>query len=147
MIHFNPTQVHAFFLQYGDLAPAAYENMQQLKAWIDRNKEAVYEVRPLPDGEESSVLASVRNRHRYLYLVREFSMVGTRSGTGEEHMLPVDDLTVTFKGVDNPVDEVVYLPTGEFLAYSREENGRLSIDVPAEKRSRLVDVIRITFAE
>jgi hypothetical protein len=61
-------------------------------------------------------------------------------------MLPVQDQTVIFKGADAPVDEVVYLPTGESLPYKMRD-GQLTINVPAEKRSKLVDVIRITFAE
>jgi hypothetical protein len=73
-------------------------------------------------------------------------MVGNRSGTGEEHMLPVQDETVTFKGAAAAVDEVVYLPTGESLPYEFKD-GQLTINVPAEKRSKLVDVIRVTLAE
>ena len=130
----------------GDLAPQAYENLDLLEKWMTINKEAIYQVRPLPISETASVLASAKDTHRYLYLTREFNMRGTRVGSSESDMVAVQDEVIVFQGVDAPIKEVVYMPTGLPLDYEFND-GKLTIKVLAKDRSTLVDIIRITFME
>ena len=51
----------------GELHPDAYARMAGLAAWMQKNGEAIYSVRPLTKGESASVPASALKTVRYLY--------------------------------------------------------------------------------
>ncbi len=129
----------------GDLAPRAYENMTILEEWTARNKEAIYDVQPLSHGEDATVLASAKGNQRFLYLTREFNKNGSRIGTSESDMRPVENAIVSLSGISAPV-EVIYMPTGQPLEYQFSD-GQLTVQITMKERSKLVDVIRITLSQ
>lgn len=125
----------------GDLAPAAYENMEKLKAWTEQNREALYDVRPLASGEKATVLASAKGHVRYLYFTREFKKRGSRYGSSEADMLAAADEVVRFEGIGRPVS-ITYMPTGQAIDFEYAD-GVLTFKVPAADRSKLVDVVKV----
>lgn len=126
----------------GDLAPDAYENMDALKVWMNVNKEAVYNVKPLGEKEEASVLASSKGNIRYLYLLRQF-----KGQSRDNDILPAKDETITLKGISSPT-KVVYMPTGLELKFNYSKaDATLTLNVPASSRSKQVDVVRVTLSK
>ena len=110
----------------GNLAPEAYENMNKLKEWMDKNGEAIFKTRVVPKTENASVPAVAKGAVRYLFLAPE-----------EKEQ----NLTVTLQGVLKP-NSVVLLLDGKPLIYTWNA-GLLSIQISDERRSELYDVIKI----
>ncbi len=108
----------------GDLAPDAYKNMKLLEKWMNANSESVYAVKPLPEGEVSSVLASSKGGVRYLYLPPSNK-----------------DITVTLRGVTRPVS-VAFLKNNESVPFEWKEKV-LSFIVQGKDRSQYYDVVKI----
>ena len=112
----------------GNLAPETYENMLKLKAWMDKNKEAIYTVKPLPDKETASTLASANGNLRYLY------------------MSPSDkDTEVQMKGITKPV-KVTIMTNGKTVPFVWKDNV-MTCTVPAAYRSTKYDVLRVELSK
>ena len=108
----------------GDLAPEAYENLEKLRSWMDVNREAIYDVRPLPEAEKASVHGVAGKGCRYLYLPPSDS-----------------DLDVTLEGVSRPV-MLMLLENGKSLPFEWKRKG-LFFSVSAKDRSSHYDVVKI----
>lgn len=123
----------------GSLAPEAYNNMQKLAEWMKLNKDAVYDVRPLPAKEKASVLASVQGNKRYLYLVPTFK----DNRSSDKDLLPNEDIVVTLTGITKP-RKVVFQSNGKKMKFQfSKEKSEMTIAIPATQRSNLVDVIAV----
>ena len=121
----------------GEFTGEIYQNMAVVGEWIKRNGLSVRGTKPLPSGESSSVPATALASTRYLFLLPQFK----KGGVYDEDLLPADDLTLTLKGVARP-RAVKLLGDGAALKYDYSDN-TVTIQVPAGKRSQLVDVVKV----
>jgi alpha-L-fucosidase len=131
----------------GELHPDAYKNMAVVAAWMKTNGESVRETRSLPAGETASVPAVAKGTTRYLFVSPEFKQEGTGGRMDksrlDENMLPLTDVTLTLEGVSNP-SAVKLLGDGNLLSNSyNADNHILTVSVPATRRTRLMDVVRV----
>lgn len=122
----------------GELVPAAYENLKIFGEWVARHGRAVKGVLPLPDGEKASVPGTSRGNERFLFAIPQFTQA--KEPVPEEQLAPTDQ-TVTLTLDRKPV-AVTLLGTGEKLDH-RWENDSLSVQLPAAKRTKLVDVVHV----
>jgi alpha-L-fucosidase len=121
----------------GDLAPEAYENMAVVAGWMKQNGASIKGTKPLPAGESASVPATAAGQQRYLFALPQFK----GGGTAESDILPAEDLKLTVKGIAKP-QAVRFLADQSPLKHDFSD-GTLTIDLPAAKRSKLVDVVVI----
>src|SRR6185369_281155 len=121
----------------GEFVDGIYENMAIVGAWMKKNRAAIAGTKPLPAEESASVPATSAGAARYLFLVPELKEGGKR----EADILPATDLRVTLKGASKP-KAVRLLADGAKLKHEYAD-GVLTIEVPAAKRSHLVDVVRV----
>jgi alpha-L-fucosidase len=102
-----------------------------------REGSAVRGTKPLPQGETASVPATTSATTRYLFLLPQFK----DGGAYDKDLLPGVDTTVTLKGVSRPT-AVRLLGSGKTLTYDYADNG-VTIQVPADVRTKLVDVVEV----
>ncbi len=124
----------------GEFTPEIYQNMYVVGEWMRGNGVAVKGTRPLSASESASVPATAAGSKRYLFLSPPFKTGGTYA----EDLLVPDDVTVTLKGVSRP--NAVRLLDQESADASLKfdySGGVVTIQVPATKRSTLVDVVEI----
>lgn len=120
----------------GDLAPEAYEHMATVAGWMKRNGASVHGTRPLPAGESASVPAVASQQQRYLFALPEFKS----GGTDAAEIVPASDVKLTLKGIAAKPQAVRLLADGTSLQ-SEFADGSLTIQLPADKRTNLVDVV------
>jgi len=108
----------------GDLAPDAYTNMAKLEKWMDKNGEAIHGTARLPKTEQASVLGVAKGNIRYLYL----------KPTTKDQKVTLNCKKPT---------SVLFLEDGKPLPFTWKDQ-QLTINVPAARRSKLYDVIKIT---
>jgi len=121
----------------GTFVDGIYENMAAVGAWMKKNRAAVVAAKPLPAEESASVPATAAGSARYLFLLPVFKEGGKR----DKDLLPPTDTKVTLKGVSKP-KAVRLVGDNSKLKYDYAD-GVLTIDVPAQKRTSLVDVVRV----
>jgi alpha-L-fucosidase len=121
----------------GELAPDAYTNMAVLAEWMKANGPSVHDVSPLPKGETASVFATAAGKVRYLYAIPTFK----GKGTTDAEMETPGTMTITLKGVAEPAD-VKLMGDGSAL-HSSYAGETLTVDLPADKRTKLVDVVEV----
>lgn len=125
----------------GDLSADEYAHMAHVAEWMKSNGDSVHAVRPLPTGETSSVPATAAGSTRYLFAIPAFQ----GKGTAEKDMLPPADETLTLQGAGKP-SSVVLMGDGSALDY--DANGdTVAIKLPAAKRTKLVDVVKVQLAK
>ncbi len=121
----------------GEFCDGIYENMTVVGDWMKRNSAAVKAVKPLTSGETASVPATSAGATRYLFALPRFK----DGGAYEQDLLPATDATLTLTGAGKPV-RVVLTSDGSELKH--EYAGKtLTITLPAAKRTKLVDVVRV----
>lgn len=121
----------------GQLSPDAYKNMAVLAEWMKNNGIAVHAVQPLPAGESASVPATAAGPVRYLYAIPKFK----NGSMSDSEMLPPADEQLTLSGIAEPTD-VKMLSDGTELQYNYADK-TLTVQLPAEKRTKLVDVVEV----
>ena len=121
----------------GEFVDDIYKNMAIVGAWQKQNRAALAGTRPLPAEESASVPATAAGSARYLFALPAFKEGGRR----ENELQPASDVTLTLKGAPKP-KTVRLLGTGTPLPHHYAD-GVLTVDVPAAKRSQLVDVVRV----
>jgi alpha-L-fucosidase len=121
----------------GILPDAVYKNMKVVQDWVAVNGSSVENVEELPKTEIASVPATASGNTRYLFAIPEFK----DKGKYDQDRLPAKHITLTLKTADKP-KTVKLLASGEVLNYKYEQN-IISIDLPANKRTDLVDVIEV----
>jgi alpha-L-fucosidase len=121
----------------GEFVDGIYQNMAIVGDWMKQNAVAVKGTKPLPTAESASLPATAFGNARYLFAAPAFR----EGGTYEQDLLPPKDEILTLKGVSTPRD-VKLLRDGSSLKYSYSDN-TVTIELPASKRTKLVDVVQI----
>jgi len=121
----------------GEFVDGIYQNMASVGDWMKQNAVAVKGTKPLPSTESASVPATASSHARYLFAAPSFK----NGGSYEGDLLPAKDETLTLKGISTPTD-IRLLRDGSSLKYSYS-NGAVTIELPASKRTKLVDVVQV----
>ena len=120
----------------GELPIQAYHRMNEFTSWMEVNKESVYGVKSLPEGEKCDFFASSKGNVRYVYLTREFY-----EDKGNLLLKAPKNIKVTFYRVSKPQSVTIlgssFKPNWNFL------DGTITIEVPATEQTLLVDVIKV----
>jgi alpha-L-fucosidase len=109
----------------GDFPDIAYERIKEFGDWTRRNGESVFDVTDAPESESSNVPVTAHHDARYLHAVP--SVTATK---------------LEWRGARRP-RAVTLLGDGSSLQHTYQA-GVLTVDLPAEKRSPLVDVVRLS---
>ncbi len=121
----------------GEFCQDIYDNMAKIADWMKRNRLAVTTAKPLPAVETASVPATASGSARYLFALPQFR----NRGAYEDELLPPCDATLTLTGATRPAR--VFL-TCDASPLPHEYSGiTLTIQLPAAKRARLVDVVQV----
>jgi alpha-L-fucosidase len=108
----------------GDLPPVAYERMKEFGDWVGRNGESVFGTTDAPSTESANVPVTARRDARYLHAVPSFQQT-----------------KLEWRGSAIP-KSVRLLRDGTELHHTYE-NGVLTVDLPSEMRTPLVDVVKV----
>lgn len=123
----------------GEFCNGIYENMAVVGRWMNQNSAAVKAAKPMPSGEIASVPATANGSTRYLFALPQFNA----GGAYEKDLLPAEKVTLTLSGIARP-RHVTLTSDGSELHH--EYSGKtLTVQIPASKRSQLVDVVRVDF--
>jgi alpha-L-fucosidase len=121
----------------GVFPDAVYKNMKVVEGWMKENGRSVQHVKQLPADETASVPATAAANYRYLFAIPEFK----ENGKYDEDRLPAKDTTLTLKVKRKPVS-VTLLASGKKLGF-KYTDGEVSINLPANLRTNLVDVVQV----
>lgn len=121
----------------GELCDEIYANMSVVAGWMKSNGESIRGTRPLSGGESASVPAVRSGSARYLFAIPAFK----DNSAYEKDMLEPAEVTLTLKGAGSP-KSVKLLGDGSDLAWTIAD-GTIAVTLPASKRTRLVDVVKI----
>jgi alpha-L-fucosidase len=121
----------------GELVSGIYDNMGVVAGWMKRNGRAVRDALPLPASETGSVPATSAGRTRFLFALPKFKDKGMFEA---DRVAPTDEI-LTLKGAGTP-RAVKLLADGSALPYTVQDDV-ISVQLPAGKRSNLVDVVAI----
>jgi alpha-L-fucosidase len=116
---------------------AVFKNMKVVENWMKANGRSVKNVQQLPADEKASVPATADQNYRYLFAIPSFR----KNGMYEEDRLPAVDTVLTLE-TSMEVQSVQLLATGKKLKF-RKQGQELQVELPAEIRSNLVDVIQV----
>ena len=121
----------------GEFCDDIYKNMALIGPWIKAHSAAVKVAKPLPSCESASVPATALGSTRYLFALPKFK------GTGryQEDLLPATDVTLTLTGAGKP-QSVILTNDGNPLDFNYSGE-TLTIELPAAKRTQLVDVVEV----
>jgi len=124
----------------GEFTPEIYQNMSVVGDWMKTNGVAVRGTKPLPKGESASVPATAKDSTRYLFVLPKFK----EGGMYTEDLLVPADTTLTLRGVNRPVAvRLLGQPSSETSLKYDYSGGAVTIQMPAGKRSMLVDVVEV----
>jgi alpha-L-fucosidase len=124
----------------GEFCEGIYTNMAVVAGWMERNGASVHGAKPLQPTEVCSVPATMSGSTRYLFAIPEFR----DGGAYDQDLLPPTDQTITLKGVGQP-GAVKLLADGRPLKYAYVP-GLLTVQLPADRRTKLVDVVQVDLA-
>jgi len=122
----------------GIFPEAVYKNMKIVQDWMKINGISVQHVQKLPKDETASVPATSKDNFRYLFAIPEFK----EGGKYEADRLPAKDVTLTLKVNRKP--KSIRLLGSQRKLKTNYADGLLTIDLPADIRTNLVDVIQVT---
>jgi alpha-L-fucosidase len=109
----------------GEMPPVFYKRMEQIAQWMEKHAESVLGVEPGPWPEQSDVPVTVRGNTWYI------------------HFDYLNDGLATLQEVGKPVAARL-LRTGEPVPFEYKA-GTLTITLPEDMRTTLVDVVAVTF--
>jgi alpha-L-fucosidase len=124
----------------GELSDDAYKNMAVVAEWMKTNGESIRGTKPLPEEETASVPAVRKGTTRYLFVIPQFK----DGGMMDKDQLSAADETLTIKGVGK-LSSLKLLGDGNKLKFA-QEGDEIRVDVPAARRTKLADVVRIDLA-
>src|SRR5207248_2917592 len=125
----------------GEFCDDIYKNMAIVAEWMKQNGESMHAVRPLTNGESASVPAVAHESVRYLFAIRKFK----GDGKYDQDILPASDETLALKGIASKPASVKLLGDGSELKFEYSD-GAVNVELPAMKRTKLVDVVKIELA-
>ena len=114
---------------------AVYDNMKVVGDWMKKNGRSVQHVQQLPVDETASVPATSKDNYRYLFAIPRFKN-GSRY---DEDRQPAKDEAISLNTSSRP-KSVSLLASGKKLSF-KYADGQVIIDLPANVRTNLVDVI------
>jgi alpha-L-fucosidase len=123
----------------GELHPEAYRNMAIVAGWMQRHRAAVIGAGALPKGESADVPATAAGNVRYLFAVPQYKKAARAL---DKDMLPLQDATLTLRGLSAAPQSVKLLGDGKPVAFSYKD-GALSAQLPAARRTTLPDVVEV----
>jgi alpha-L-fucosidase len=123
----------------GELSSDAYKNMVIVGQWMKTNGQSIKGTKPLTPDQQASVPAvrSPDDNNVYLFAIPEFP----EGKMYEQARLPPKDETLTLRGVAKPAS-VKLLGDNAELAFDYKDQ-TLTVQLPASKRTNLVDVVRV----
>ena len=107
----------------GTMPDPFYAYCRELAAWMEHSRDALIGAEPAPDAIRSERFLTQKRDVVYL------------------HYLPDEPSTAELTGLAQPA-RVTLLRTGEDLSH-RYRDGRLTVSIPVDKRTRLDDVVAI----
>jgi hypothetical protein len=119
----------------GEFVEGIYANMAVVADWMKKHGRALKGA-PLPAAEKASVPATAAGKTRYLFALPRFS----EGGMFEKDQLPAEDSALTLSAAAKP--RAVRLLGGGRLEHAFAD-GTLTIQLPAAKRTKLVDVVEV----
>lgn len=122
----------------GELHPQAYRSMAEVAEWMKANRSAV-QAGALPSGEKASIPATASGKLRFLFVLPEFKKAERAL---ESDMLPVTDKELVLEGLAAAPQAVTLLGDGKPVA-SAFKGGKLTVHLPAARRTRLPDVVAV----
>jgi alpha-L-fucosidase len=122
----------------GEMRDGVYQNMAVVAKWMKTNGASIKGAEPLPDGETASVPATINGSSRYLFAIPKFD----GKGMLDENQLPPKDEKITLNGLKGKPASVKLLGDGKILESSFND-GVLTVNLPADRRTKLVDVIEV----
>jgi hypothetical protein len=124
----------------GEFCDGIYKNMDAISEWMKRNSASVKTEKPLPAAETASVPATASGSTRNLFALPKFKY----GGAYEKVLLPPTDLKLTLTGATKPA-RVILARDGSELKHEYS-GSTLTIQLPAAKRSQLVEVVQVDLA-
>lgn len=118
----------------GEFSDGVYRNMAVVGEWMKVHSASVKGVKPLVEGETASVPATAAGATRYLFAIPKYE-----GGLQDENQVSAVDETITIKGVTQPTS-VKLMGDGQTLESSFAD-GTMTVKLPANRRTKLVDVI------
>jgi alpha-L-fucosidase len=125
-------------MRTGDFSLKAYENMKVVAGWMSKNGDSIRGTTPLSKGESASVPAVAKGASRFLFAIPTFK----DGGSFAKDFVPPSDVTVTLSGISAKPTSVRLLGDGTPLAF-RVIGDAVTIELPASRRSELVDVVHV----
>ena len=114
-----------------------YKNMAVVGDWMKKNGPSVKESTPLPSGETASVPATAASGVRYLFAIPKFR----NDGSYDRDMLPPESVKLELNGTPRP-QSVKLMGDGSQLDYDYSSD-KLTVTLPMERRTKLVDVVEV----
>jgi len=121
----------------GEFPQAVYDNMKIVGDWMRKNAPSVQHVQQLPSDETASVPATSKGNYRFLFAIPQFK----NGSKYDKDRLPAKDETISLKTSFQP-ESVSVLASGKKLDF-KYSDGQVIIDLPANVRTNLVDVIQV----
>jgi alpha-L-fucosidase len=122
----------------GELSDDQYAHMANLGKWMKANGPSVHNAKPLPASESANVPATASGSKRYLFAIPKFNS----DGTADDDMLPPTDQILSLKGIAGKPSSVRLMGDASELKFDSSD-GVVNVQLPAAKRSKLVDVVEI----
>ena len=128
-----------FLLNFGPTKDGVFSNdmisrLKEIAAWMKVNEFAIYGTSVLGKGEEASVPATAKEKHRYLFVIPAVNGI-------KSPVLPLEAVTVIFK-TPRLIESIKMSGKDAKINYE-ENNGTVTIHVPAEIRSINGDVLDV----
>ncbi len=120
----------------GEFCDDIYKNMDVVAGWMKTNGVAVKGAHPLPTGESANVPATTSGNSRFLFARPNFE-----GGEYDRNLVPAKEQTLVLKNIPRPA-KVKLLGTGDDLKFDWSEKV-LTVQLPAAKRTKLVDVVQV----
>lgn len=127
LLNFGPTKEGVF-------SNDMISRLKEIAAWMKVNEFAISGTSVLEKGEEASVPATAKEKHRYLFVIPTVNGI-------KPPVLPLTAETITFK-TSHLIESIKMLGKDIKINYE-ENNGTVTIHVPAEIRSNNGDVLDV----
>jgi alpha-L-fucosidase len=122
----------------GEFCEDIYKNMTIVGEWMKTNGEAIHATKPLAESESANVPAVASASARYLFALPTFK----GNGIYEKDLLPSEDVTLSIKGIATKPASAKLLGDGSELKFEYVA-GEVKVELPAAKRTKMVDVVKI----